>query len=243
MKLRVLGSGSKGNCYCLTDTKGQSLMLECGLTIAKIKKGMNHDLSGVVGVLITHEHGDHSKAAKHLVKDGLYVYSSEGTATALELKESFRLAHGNITRMGDYTIIPFNVHHDAVEPLGFHINHPEMGNLLFMTDTTKVNYRFDNITHYLIEANHSFDVIKTRYMKGEIHEYLANRVVSQHLSLEKAIETISENDRTNLKTITLCHLSDENSQEKMFIERVASKFALNPVIARKYVEIDLSLSW
>jgi len=55
MKLIVIGSGSKGNSYVLQGAK-QSLLLEAGVPIAKIKEGLNFNLNGVCGCLITHRH-------------------------------------------------------------------------------------------------------------------------------------------------------------------------------------------
>ena len=55
MKLKVLGSGSSGNCYLLS-TENETLILDCGLPIKEIKKGLNFDLGGIKGVLVTHAH-------------------------------------------------------------------------------------------------------------------------------------------------------------------------------------------
>lgn len=55
MKLKVLGSGSSGNCYLLS-TENETLILDCGLPIMEIKKGLDFDLGGIKGVLVTHAH-------------------------------------------------------------------------------------------------------------------------------------------------------------------------------------------
>ena len=55
MKLKVLSSGSQGNCYLLS-TENETLILDCGLPIMEIKKGLDFDLGGIKGVLVTHAH-------------------------------------------------------------------------------------------------------------------------------------------------------------------------------------------
>ena len=53
--LKCVGSGSSGNCYILT-CNNEKLILDCGLPIKAIKKGLDFDLGGIQGVLISHAH-------------------------------------------------------------------------------------------------------------------------------------------------------------------------------------------
>lgn len=55
MRLKVLASGSKGNCYILQSPTG-SLLIEAGIPWKEIQKGLDFDLRQVVGCLISHEH-------------------------------------------------------------------------------------------------------------------------------------------------------------------------------------------
>ncbi len=94
MKLKVLGSGSAGNCYLLQDEK-ETLMLECGLPYKTILRGLKFNLSNIVGCLVSHEHKDHSKAVKELISSGIDVYTSVGTSQKLDIDDcavnSYRL--------------------------------------------------------------------------------------------------------------------------------------------------------
>lgn len=56
MKLICLGSSSAGNCYLLQADNGETLILDCGISIKKIKKGLNWDIRGIKGVIISHAH-------------------------------------------------------------------------------------------------------------------------------------------------------------------------------------------
>ena len=55
LHLYVLGSSSSGNCYILTHDD-EKLILDAGLPIMQIKKGLDWKLGGIQGVLITHAH-------------------------------------------------------------------------------------------------------------------------------------------------------------------------------------------
>ena len=54
--LKVLGSGSSGNGYLLTNGK-ETLILETGVKFIECKKALNFDLSSIVGAIVSHEHG------------------------------------------------------------------------------------------------------------------------------------------------------------------------------------------
>lgn len=55
LTLKCLSSGSKGNCYLLS-SETETLILDCGLPIREIKRGLNYDLRRIVGVVVTHSH-------------------------------------------------------------------------------------------------------------------------------------------------------------------------------------------
>ena len=55
MTLKCIGSGSSGNCYILK-ANNEKLILDCGLPIKVIKQGLDFDLGGIQGVLISHAH-------------------------------------------------------------------------------------------------------------------------------------------------------------------------------------------
>lgn len=55
MKLKVLNSGSSGNCYLLED-ENEVLILEAGVDISLIRKSLGSKLKSVIGCLVSHEH-------------------------------------------------------------------------------------------------------------------------------------------------------------------------------------------
>lgn len=55
LQIDTIGTGSKGNCYLL-EADNETLILDCGVPVAEIKKGLNFQLGGIVGVAVTHSH-------------------------------------------------------------------------------------------------------------------------------------------------------------------------------------------
>ena len=51
MRLKGLGSSSAGNCYLLISDSGETLILDCGIPIKEIKKGLDWNVKGIAGVL------------------------------------------------------------------------------------------------------------------------------------------------------------------------------------------------
>lgn len=57
MRMKVISSGSEdGNCYTLTDSKGDILVLDCGVSEKILKIGIDFQISRVKGILVTHSH-------------------------------------------------------------------------------------------------------------------------------------------------------------------------------------------
>lgn len=239
MKLKVLGSGSSGNCYLLQG-KEETLIIECGIPYKTILKGLNFDLSNVVGCLVSHEHKDHSKATCDLIKNGIQIGSSIGTLREIDTSKlrSYNLNFLKSelpTYMGGFDILPFKTEHDAVEPLGFLIRHKEMGKLLFITDSYYCQYNFTGVDHILVECNYSNKILEQR----ELPQKLKNRIVKSHFELENVKEFLKATDLQRTKEIVLIHLSDGNSNSEKFktdIERLTGK---PTYVADKGLEIEL----
>ena len=219
MQLKVLGSGSSGNCYLL-ENETEILIIECGVTISDIKIGLDFSFTKVVGCILTHEHMDHAKCAKDIMKNGVKLYTSRGTIRELGLDvrhhRLFTIKAGEVVNVGGFKILPFKTEHDVAEPLGFIINHIETGNILFITDSYYVEDTFKNLNNIIIEANFSQDIIEERVRKGASPEFLRNRIFKSHMSIETCKATLQANDLSKVNNIVLIHLSDGNSNATQF---------------------------
>jgi len=241
MVLTVIGSGSSGNCYLL-QSEDEVLIIECGVSFKEIKKGLNLPLSSVVGCLVSHEHQDHSKSMKELIKNGIDVFSSNGTFQAMGINadNDFVLLSHHRQKVGSFGILPFNIQHDCVEPLGFLIHHPEMGLCLFATDTYYLKYTFPGLNQIIIEANYCEDIVAEKKKKGT-HQFADDRVIKSHMSIQNCGKMLEANDLTSVNNIVLIHLSDRNSHEIRFKQEVEQLTGKNVHIALKGLEIDFNL--
>ena len=221
MEIMALASSSKGNCYLVSDGN-TSLLLECGIRYSDIQKGLNFKVSQVDGCLISHEHGDHGKAVKEVMKAGINVYTSKGTAEALgvsghrvkviKARQSFSI--------GTWTILPFETEHDAAESLGFLLVNKQGEKLLFATDTFYIKYKFNGLSHIMIECNYSMDILKENIEAGRVPAVMKKRLMRSHFSLENVKEFLKANDLSKVKEIWLLHLSDSNSDEQRFKQEI-----------------------
>lgn len=241
MRLKILGSSSSGNCYILYNNT-EALIIECGVRIDKISGALGYDMSKVVGTIITHEHGDHSKAVKDLLKLGVDVYSSYGTIKALEVDRHHR-AHtvdNQPFTLGGFTILSFDVKHDCADPVGFLIDHAETGLVLFLTDTYFIPYTFPGLNNILVEANYCQEILDQRLADGKGHSFLRDRVLSSHMSLKTCKDLLNANDLTAVNYIGLIHLSDSNSHEERFIEEVKELTGKSVFAARAGMDIEFN---
>ena len=221
IEITPFASGSTGNCYRITDGR-TPLLLECGIKYKDIQKGCGFRLTEIKACLISHEHQDHCKAVKDLMKAGIDCYMSQGTAEALEIsghrlniikaKQQFRL--------GAWTILPFETQHDVAEPLGFLLANQDGEKLLYATDTYFIRHRFRGLTHIMIEANYCMDILKRNVEAGLVPKELKSRILKSHFSLENVKKFLLANDLSKVREIWLLHLSDGNSDEKRFKRKI-----------------------
>ena len=222
IKITSFGSGSKGNGYLIDDGHSQ-ILIECGVKFELVKRKMKFDLSRVVGMCITHEHMDHSKEIQKVLKTtAIDIYASEGTLKALNVLK-FRsnvLKIGQSVQIGTWTVNPFDVVHDAAEPMGFVFENQSNERLLFVTDTRLLHYKFKNITHMMVEANYSMKILIEKYSHGDLADMLKNRIIRSHFEFENSKSFIKLNSSEKLQVVWLLHLSDSNSDEELFKREV-----------------------
>ena len=217
--LKTLATGSAGNCYILDDGN-QALVLEAGINAKEIIKALSFNLERTAGVLITHEHGDHGRGAKGLLDLGLTLYASEGTYRGLGIKHyrARKLQDRQQRIIGNYTITPFNVLHDAQEPLGFVIEHERAGRILFITDSGEIPHTVQGLRTAIIEANY-----RDEYLAEMEDRRRATRVAKTHLSIEDVKDYIEAEEKGDLKQVILIHGSVNNGdiEFKDEIEKIA----------------------
>lgn len=146
------------------------------------------------------------------------------------------LEKGKKVRIGGFSVQPIPLHHN-VECIGFLIEHKAMGRMVFCTDTNTIPYRFKDINHFIVESNYSDDIM----IDNMCHNIYSRSASENHMSIDDTVEFLKNNYSTALRTVTLVHLSDGNSDAKGFEERVKNELSFPYVcIADKGVTIDVS---
>jgi len=235
MKLTILGSSSAGNCYIIqSDT--EALILEAGVTLAKVKQALGFDISKVSGCLITHLHGDHSGKAKDF-EQCFPVYANKSVIEAKGLQRAKEIQAEKGIKVGNFKVLPFHAAHD-VPCLGFLINHSDFGNMMFLTDSFLCDYTFDNLNHILIECNYS-DACIDESVRNGLHWKVKERVMTSHMELKTTKKVLLNQNLTNVHNVVLLHLSGQNSDPAEFFEVIAKATGKPITIAKPGVEIEL----
>lgn len=236
MQITVLGSGSGGNCT-LVETDKTAVLIDAGLSCRQITQrlaAIGRDLDRIRAIVITHEHSDHTAALPVLCKQRpLPIYANRLTAEAITHdangttpRLSWRLfTTGNAFAIDDLTFEPFNVPHDAQEPVGFaiHNSHAAAG---FVTDlghaTRLVAERVRAMDALILEANHDVKMLQ----EDTIRPWgTKQRILSRHghLSNEDAAALASEIVTDRLRHVVLAHLSRDCNKPELAHRVVADK--------------------
>lgn len=216
---KVFGSGSSGNGYLVSDGTSR-IMIEAGLSYKHVAPALGFDFANIVALLITHEHGDHAKYLQQFLDETtIPVYMSAGTAAALDREPSYRihtLRPFEEARIGDWIVTGFPVEHDAAEPMGFLLTNSAGERLLYVTDTNFVRYRFDGVTHMIVEMNYADDIIEGNRYGGNIVPSLVTRIRGSHFELQDSLKFIMANKSPSLQSIMLIHVSKGNGDPDRF---------------------------
>lgn len=229
--LKVIGSGSKGNNYII-EAGGEHLLLDLGCKWGDILQGLNYDISNCYA-LVTHIHGDHSKSIPNALNAQIPVYSCQEVANKFDRVNV--LQPKTKYKIGGFIIMPLQVEHN-VQNFAYIITHDDFGTLAFCTDAVSFPYKIKGINHLLIEANNSEDLMIDNLCRNE-------QIRSHgefHMEINKTIEAIKRNINPELRTLMLVHLSDGQSNEKMFQQTIFDEFGIKPIIADKGVKLELN---
>lgn len=242
MKLKVLNTGSKGNGYVL-ETDNEALIIECGSSYREAMNAIAYDRQKVVGCVVSHEHGDHTKYINEYLNAVIPVATTQGTWDALQgsgkIKSPFApiiCQHRETMTFGNFEVTPFNVHHDAAEPVGFYIWHDDCGSIVFATDTDRIFDRFESPHHIMIECNYDIDMLMAN---THLPKETKDRIINSHLSLNHCADVLRSMDLALCNEIVLIHLSDDNSHEKHFVETIVGATGKNVMAAHKGDVIDI----
>jgi phosphoribosyl 1,2-cyclic phosphodiesterase len=220
MKFTPIASSSKGNAYLVECGNADPLLIECGIPIRQLKERLW--LSGLAGCLVSHQHMDHARALPDLLKASVDVWCSRAVAEKLNMLGHYRITvidAGDKWRVGPWTILPFDVHHD-VPTQGFMIGAPDGECLLFIPDSGYVEQRFQGVTIAAVECNFNEEILTEKILAGSIPAVAGHRIRRYHSSLDVLVGMLKANDLSRCRQIWLLHLSDGNSDETRMVREV-----------------------
>lgn len=239
MVLKVLGSSSQGNCYIL-ENKNEALIIEAGVRFIEVKKALGFDIRKVSGCLITHQHNDHAKYIKAMVESGFPTLALEEvwTAKGVTGSRAYCIERGKGYRFGRFKVLPFDACHD-VPCVGYLIDHPETGRIMFLTDSCMCEYVFPGLNQVMIECNYSDAKLVDAINAGRTLPSQRERLMTSHMELNTCKGFLCANDLTNVANIVLLHLSDNNSDEKNFVSEIERQTGKVVYAAHTGLEIEL----
>jgi phosphoribosyl 1,2-cyclic phosphodiesterase len=224
----VLGSGSTGNCTWVASETTAVLIdagLSCKETLRRIEEDPSRSMARVKAVLVTHEHDDHVSGLGTIHRRyQIPIYSTSGTINAVERHEKFQgltwtvFAPGQSFTVGDLTIHPFTVPHDAYDPVAFAVSQGEH-RMAVLTDlgmpTALIRERLKGCQVIVMETNHDEQMLKDADRPWSLKQRIASN--QGHLSNAQACEIITSIADVNLRHVYLAHLSQDcNHPQKAF---------------------------
>lgn len=221
MDIQVIGSGSSGNAYRISDGR-TTILLDCGLSIAKLQAATGYTISTLDACLITHSHQDHCKAHRDIVRLGVDIYTHLDTIVQMRgVGHRYRpIVHNRQFTVDTLNILPFDLVHDVINTGWLIYSNVTGEKLLYVTDTMYLPYRFTGVTHWLIEANNALEAMEENVEAGTLNRGLKHRIQKSHMSIQTLLDIFAANDMSKTEQIYLIHLSDDNSRADDFRDRV-----------------------
>lgn len=216
MRFSVLASGSRANCTFVEGGRTR-ILIDAGLSARETERRLRPfgiSLRSIHAIIVTHEHLDHIKGVVQISRTHeIPVFANKGTAKFLRgvhALEMFRT--GAVFPIGDIIVHPFELMHDAADPVGFLI---ESGgaSLAHVTDlgtpTEAVSNALASANAAVLESNHDVELLQACHYPWP----LKNRIASSHghLSNEASAALFSQALHMNFRHLVLGHISENSN--------------------------------
>jgi phosphoribosyl 1,2-cyclic phosphodiesterase len=236
LEVTVLASGSAGNSM-LVRAGSTAVLVDAGLSARQLTTRLaecGQRVEELAGVLLTHEHGDHTTALKVLCSRlDLPIYCNPMTAAALrdgplDGFQNWRFfENGTVFAAGALTVEAFSVPHDAVDPVGFVIANGS-SSLGVLTDlgfaTNSAVDRLRGVDVLLIETNHD-----ERMLQNDTRRPwpVKQRILSRHghLSNAAAAAVVRQLAEGALSHVITGHLSRDCNRAELAVAEVEKELA------------------
>ena len=246
-----LYSGSSGNCS-VVEENGKFILIDMGKSARLTNKALLElglDIKNLQGILVSHEHTDHTAGLKVFLKN-LRVPVYTGVATADYLTDNGLLpAHIDIMdadftgfNIGDFHIKGFETPHDSVCCMGYRITTGKGSRMSIATDlgmvTEEIYHNLKDVDLAVVESNYDLQMLK----EGPYPYYIKSRIASNrgHLSNEQSAQTTLRLIESGVNKIQLCHLSNNNNLPSLALERIQKAAIGTGVIIGEDVQVKVN---
>lgn len=247
-----LFSGSSGNALYVA-TERTRLLIDAGLpgkTVVDALCGIGVNPASLSAILITHEHTDHVKGAGILSrKFNLPIYATPGTWYAMEqsigpVRERNRREFYPDTDffVDDIGVTPFDIPHDAAEPVGYRLNHGAFS-VATATDMgiirKNVLAQLSGVDILLLESNHDPEMLK---QNPHYSQALKKRILGNkgHLSNDACAEAVLSLADTGVRHVVLGHLSAENNLPELAYGTTCRALDRAGILCGQDVTVDMA---
>ncbi|HEX6224736.1 MAG TPA: MBL fold metallo-hydrolase [Chryseolinea sp.] len=223
LSIASLNSGSNGNCYYIGNDR-EAVLIDAGISSRETDRRIRRlGLSShkIKAIFITHEHGDHIKGIRSLVKKykvPIFITKNTLEYGRIKLKESF-IRHFTPylpVAVGGLSVTAFPKLHDACDPHSFIVTCNRI-NVGIFTDIGRacnhVVHHFRQCHAAFLEANYDDEMLD----KGSYPYVLKNRIRGGHghLSNREALKLFLDHKAPFMSHLFLSHLSQNNNRPEI----------------------------
>ena len=230
-RLKIISSGSLGNCIAVYDSRGKYILLDVGIGYKDILNALNWSLSNCVSTFTSHIHRDHSKALAHFIDAGIPCFSNQDVCDHYKGCQLL----DRMVKVDGFKVQTFELVHNAVNS-AFIVDTPDQIRILYCTDTQYIPKRVKGVNCAIIECNYDDEVIVDNLCDG-----VENRSqFENHHSLDSCIDYLKTIYSAELTTIILWHPSGTNLNKKEAVRRVKEELGFEAVyMAEKGLELEI----
>jgi phosphoribosyl 1,2-cyclic phosphodiesterase len=240
VSVTVLASGSAGNCTVVSSS-GTRLLVDAGLSCRELLRRMllcGQDSHAIDAILVTHEHTDHIGGLRVLAKRlrvPIYItgatyqayqkFARDGAGKRVTLDRLELFTAGRAFQVGDITVKPFTIPHDAEDPVGFTfccdgIKVGVCTDLGYMPASVRDHLRGCHVL--MIESNHDLELLRGGPYPWSVKQRVMSRV--GHLSNDALADFLTSDYDGGAEFLILAHLSEKNNHPE--IARTTAERAL-----------------
>ncbi|CAB3767354.1 MBL fold metallo-hydrolase [Paraburkholderia solisilvae] len=240
MRFASLGSGSEGNALVVEARSGATttrVLLDCGFSAKEVERRLARlglDAVPFAGIVITHEHSDHIGSALTLARKwSVPLYMSWGTARAVGADDAdidLRVLWGDeAVAIGDLSVLPYTVPHDAREPLQYVFSDgaARLGVLTDVgTSTPHIAAVLSGCDALVLECNHDVGMLAASRYPASLKARIGGN--HGHLNNDAAAAILASLDRSRLRHLVAAHLSQQNNLPELAQAAMAAVLGAAP---------------